>query len=399
MRTTCYRCFRPPSLCYCDHLPSIQNRTRVTVLQHPREQFHPLNTARIVENGLSRSRVLRYSLSKFDAVLQGLDLPSGAAILYPSADAEELESLSASDVPGEIVVLDGTWHHAKTLLRDLPALQKLRRVRFCPPAPSEYRIRKEPREDYLSTVESVAHVLKIIEPETPGLDGLNRCFRHLVDLNLGARSEAPVQGRSRKRTRPRDHRFPEVLGIKPARLVVIYCEGTSRFGTRDGRRASAKADREPLVFVAERLDASSSLHMVMKGAVTPPQKLLNHLAISKGELASQAVTSDEAQQRIQAWLNPDDVLVAWHASSLAIAREIGIAQQNLQLKKTYCDFQVANHRLSHHAPPEHPGALEAAIVRHEIPCASPVNAGRAQLRLTQTRAVLGWLRAQSGHFP
>src|SRR5690606_6032084 len=163
MRTTCYRCFRPPSLCYCDHLPSIQNRTRVTVLQHPREQFHPLNTARIVENGLSRSRVLRYSLSKFDAVLQGLDLPSGAAILYPSADAEELESLSASDVPGEIVVLDARRQHAKTMYQDLPALQKSRRVRCCPPAPREYRSRDEPREDYHSTVDSDAHVHKIID--------------------------------------------------------------------------------------------------------------------------------------------------------------------------------------------------------------------------------------------
>jgi len=66
-----------------------------------------------------------------------------------------------------IVVLDGTWSQAKTLWWRNPWLLKLERVVLQPREPSIYgRTRKEPRREYVSTLEAVADVLVALgEPE------------------------------------------------------------------------------------------------------------------------------------------------------------------------------------------------------------------------------------------
>jgi DTW domain-containing protein YfiP len=46
-RAICARCRRPESVCYCAHLVSLPTRTRVLLLQHPRERHVPIGTARL----------------------------------------------------------------------------------------------------------------------------------------------------------------------------------------------------------------------------------------------------------------------------------------------------------------------------------------------------------------
>ncbi len=58
MRERCYQCFRPLSLCFCDAIPRIENRTDVLILQHVGERFHPFNTARIVQKALRHCRLI-----------------------------------------------------------------------------------------------------------------------------------------------------------------------------------------------------------------------------------------------------------------------------------------------------------------------------------------------------
>ena len=54
-RAVCYECFRPEALCYCRFLSPVDNRTPVLIVQHPRERFHPIGTARIVNRSLRKS--------------------------------------------------------------------------------------------------------------------------------------------------------------------------------------------------------------------------------------------------------------------------------------------------------------------------------------------------------
>ena len=56
-RAICARCRRPESVCYCAHLVSLPTRTRVLLLQHPRERDVPIGTARLAHLCLPGSQL------------------------------------------------------------------------------------------------------------------------------------------------------------------------------------------------------------------------------------------------------------------------------------------------------------------------------------------------------
>jgi DTW domain-containing protein YfiP len=87
---------------------------------------------------------------------------------------------SAGDVDG-VVALDGTWSQAKSLWWRNPWMLKLGRAIVHPREPSIYgKLRKEPRHDAVSTLESVADALVANgEPEALRAD-LRRAFRTMV---------------------------------------------------------------------------------------------------------------------------------------------------------------------------------------------------------------------------
>jgi DTW domain-containing protein YfiP len=125
-------------MCLCDVVPRLAARTRVHVLQHPRERRHPLGTVRLLQLALPelREHVLELDRSRATPV----DLPAGAGLLYPSEDARPLEPGALQD----LVVLDGTWSQAKMLYRDNAWLRALPHYALSPTEGSRYRIRPEP---------------------------------------------------------------------------------------------------------------------------------------------------------------------------------------------------------------------------------------------------------------
>ena len=108
-RAICGRCRRPASVCYCAHLVSLPTRTRVLLLQHPREPDVPIGTARLAHLCLPGSE-LRV----------GVDFDDDArlrAVLADSRDAYLLflgpRAIDVAEVkpacPVTLVVVDGTW--------------------------------------------------------------------------------------------------------------------------------------------------------------------------------------------------------------------------------------------------------------------------------------------------
>src|SRR5262245_56720445 len=113
-RPTCYRCFKPMVTCLCASIERVANRTGLIVLPHPHARHHPIGSARIAALGFEAIRVEVCAPWTDDAAL-GASLPAGAALLYPAASARELETLPVEERPRHLVVLDGTWSHAKKL--------------------------------------------------------------------------------------------------------------------------------------------------------------------------------------------------------------------------------------------------------------------------------------------
>ncbi|MDG2332755.1 MAG: DTW domain-containing protein [Myxococcota bacterium] len=190
-RETCYGCFKPVALCLCGRIPQVANRTRVTILQHPRERFHAIGTARIARLGLANAELLLPRAMEPRSLRISVPLARGSALLFPSDEAQELTELPPEAMPRGLVILDGTWSQARALLRENPALQALPRVRLSPTGPSRYRIRKEPRRHYVSTIEAIVQALRVIEPETPGLEGLLEAFDTMIDEQVVFRHRNP----------------------------------------------------------------------------------------------------------------------------------------------------------------------------------------------------------------
>lgn len=173
----CYRCFKAASACICALIPSVDNLTPVTILQHPRERNHPIGTARLAVLGLRRARLVVHGPRNGPSPVVAA-LPVGAALLYPSSPGEPVIRVAR---PTHLLVLDGTWGHARRLFHAHPGLASMPRFELVGDQRSRYRLRKEPADHCLSTVEAIVAALRVIEPETRGFDLLLDAFDRMID--------------------------------------------------------------------------------------------------------------------------------------------------------------------------------------------------------------------------
>jgi DTW domain-containing protein YfiP len=196
----CPRCGKPADLCVCGAFQRFDNRIEVLILQHPQEPDRELGTAELAHRALARS-TLRVGLSwpNLKAALGRDADPRGFAVLYlgsgprgPVPRGQPLLFLDRKGVPVApaaassplegLVVLDGTWSQAKTLWWRNAWLLKLRRVILSPPQPSLYReLRREPRRECLSTLESIALALTATGEPPAVAEGLRAMFARLLE--------------------------------------------------------------------------------------------------------------------------------------------------------------------------------------------------------------------------
>ena len=176
-RAQCYRCFKAAATCICSTVTRVANRTGILILQHPRERLHAIGTVRFARLGLSNVRV-RTCAPGMDA---STPLPPRTAVLYPAPGARDLATLPRDEHPRHLIILDGTWTHARKMYATQSWLHELPSVGLTPAEPSRYRLRREPRPDYVATIEAIVAALRILEPDTDGLDALLRSFAAMIE--------------------------------------------------------------------------------------------------------------------------------------------------------------------------------------------------------------------------
>jgi DTW domain-containing protein len=238
----CPHCGKPEPLCICESIEPIDNKIALLILQHPQEQDRALGTARlaalhfkdaVVKIGLSWP-----SLSK--ALGRQVDDPSRWAILYLGsakvADLDTDKEIVAIDRKGAIephqrailediegiVLLDGTWSQAKALWWRNAWMLKCQRVILGPKQPSRYgQLRREPRQDGLSTIEAAGLLLAGLEKRPDIAETLNASFERMLARYREVRAEMPE------------------LAPKPKKKDYRGYKG--RKGTRKGAKKTAKA--------------------------------------------------------------------------------------------------------------------------------------------------------------
>lgn len=326
-REMCYRCFKPRVDCVCSDVQIVDNRTSVIVVQHPRERNHPFGTERFARLGLRRVQVRVWDPNDADAVSAVSQLPPNTALLYPSPEAREVGSLQPFERPDHIVVVDGTWHQAKKLVRKASWLRSLPRIRLAPTAPSEYRVRRQPRADCLSTIEATVALLRVLEPDTSGLEGLLAAFRLMIDRQIERSQRAPARRRRSPRRRPPRIPVPQVFVTGYPSLVCVYGE------VLEARGASGTSS-EVVYWCAARPatgEVFSRFVKPSKGALNPAHLGPTGLSL---EQTTGGVTQDRFRDEWGAFLRPADVVAAWNRRTLNAAQ----APVELLLKGAACNL-------------------------------------------------------------
>lgn len=188
---SCKTCLKEPELCLCSIVKKLPSHLHVLILQHPQEPDKTLGSARLAYTALENS-TLKVGLSWANlSKALGRQSENGKwGVLYlggrqekkPGEFPPRIQVSSKENKkqfvryePGDfhglegIVVLDGTWSQAKTMWWRNPWLLKLRRIILNPSKRSLYgELRKEPRRECLSTIESIAETFDALgdHPET-----------------------------------------------------------------------------------------------------------------------------------------------------------------------------------------------------------------------------------------
>ncbi len=184
-RPYCQKCTKPCNSCICAFISTIKNAWPIHILQHPNEEKHAIGTAKIAQ--LCLSNCITHSVknqAKIDAALTSI-IGLHPLLIFPSNNSTSVDSLAANE-PRPLIFIDATWRKAKRMLHESALLASLPKLILQPTTPSNYRIRKSPNADALSTVEAIADTLSILEKDhekyLPLRTGMNQMIEQQINL-------------------------------------------------------------------------------------------------------------------------------------------------------------------------------------------------------------------------
>ncbi|XP_042528455.1 tRNA-uridine aminocarboxypropyltransferase 2 [Dipodomys spectabilis] len=191
-RPECGRCGRPLKVCLCPFLPAhpLSISTHLYIIQHPAEESKVLRTVPLLVACLPQDKctvkVGRRFSGERDVELSTVCQKSGTLILYPGAEATDLEEfLSSSPVyPSTLVIIDGTWSQAKDIFYKNSLFRLPKQVQLKTNISSQYVIRMQPTNRCLSTLECAAVALSILEKNIHIQETLLRPLQALCSFQL-----------------------------------------------------------------------------------------------------------------------------------------------------------------------------------------------------------------------
>ena len=169
----CPRCLLHASACLCAEVPVVATRTRVVIVRHHLERLRSSNSGRLAHLALPNSVLVEHGGTGGPAVLPPLD---GAWLVYPIGEALP----APAPPPRQLVVLDATWSQARRMYRKLGALRGVPVWRLPDLAPAPARLRAAPSRDRVSTIEAIAHALRLLEGDAVA-EPLDRLFALAVE--------------------------------------------------------------------------------------------------------------------------------------------------------------------------------------------------------------------------
>jgi len=157
---------------------------------HPKEaKKERLGTGRLVHHALLNSElIMGVDFTEVDQVNRFLNTEKyNPLLMYPGDNAISVSNLDKVDIDSDketvIFILDGTWPFAKKMMRKSKNLHNLPRITFDIKTQSRFRIKQQPHEMCLSTLEAVVQFLD--ECENQNIEKLNKKHHKLLSAFEG----------------------------------------------------------------------------------------------------------------------------------------------------------------------------------------------------------------------
>ncbi|XP_013394746.1 DTW domain-containing protein 2 isoform X2 [Lingula anatina] len=191
-RDLCKKCCRPITVCWCPYLPlePLNVKTAIHIFQHPFEEARSLKTAPMLYYGLGPKKChihvgKKFPINKYPELEQVISSPN-TLLLFPGPNAVDIKDIEPRDgsVAYNLLLIDGTWTQAKGMYRHNEIFQNLRQVQLSETGVSEYVIRTQPTDGSLSTLETAAVTISILEGRPEIKEILVRPLKALCDFQL-----------------------------------------------------------------------------------------------------------------------------------------------------------------------------------------------------------------------
>ncbi|MCK6262073.1 DTW domain-containing protein [Vibrio sp. ZSDE26] len=194
----CLQCGKSHKACICRWIKSLPSNVELIILQHSGEKNRPMGTAKILTLSLENSVCFIGEDFSQHTELNSLldDSHYTHYIMYPCDQSYCVSSLSVngdeqsglglnpSSKKIRVILLDGTWKKAYKMWQVSKNLHELPMLHLPKGLKGNYRIRKAPSDNSLSTVEAGYHVLSILQPEqdfTPLLTAFDNMIQFYIN--------------------------------------------------------------------------------------------------------------------------------------------------------------------------------------------------------------------------
>lgn len=164
-REICYTCYRPKTSCVCEHIINpIKTNTKFVILMHPKEFRKTKNgTGHMTNNSLENCELhVGIDFTNHKRVNELLnDKNYEPYVLYPDVNSIKLNTQKLpSEKKALVFIIDSTWPCSKKMLRLSTNLQNLKKISFEHDKSSQFKIKTQPNQYCLSTIESTLCVLE-----------------------------------------------------------------------------------------------------------------------------------------------------------------------------------------------------------------------------------------------
>ncbi|HRK01168.1 MAG TPA: tRNA-uridine aminocarboxypropyltransferase [Oligoflexia bacterium] len=190
-RPFCLGCRRAQKVCQCADVRRFEADPVFVILMHPVERRMKTGTGRLAHLCVSNSILIEgANFANHPRVSELISDPRYfPVLLHAGAEATSLQNL---DLPKDrrllIFIIDTKWSMVKTVLNQSPNLKALPKVCLVPSRPSGFHTRRQPKPNYLSSIEAIHHVVEQLSPGRPEHAVLLEVFDKMVERQLGFQS-------------------------------------------------------------------------------------------------------------------------------------------------------------------------------------------------------------------